>query len=85
MTGPRLASLERAVDRLAEALAQPETGMNRDTRIQRFEFCFELAWKAIQERLRAEGTDCRSPKGCLREAYRQEWLMDETGWIAHAG
>lgn len=82
MSGPRLVSPERAVDRLTEALAQPETSMNRDASMQRFEFCFELAWKAIQECLREEGADCQSPKSCLREAYRLEWLMDETGWIA---
>lgn len=82
MTGPRLESLERALIRLAEALAAPETDLNRDASIQRFEFSFELAWKAIQERLREDGSDCRSPKPCLREAFRQDWISDEAGWIA---
>ena len=47
----------------------PETDLSRDASIQRFEFCFELAWKVIQERARTEGLDCQSPMGCLKLAY----------------
>jgi len=78
----RQESFEQAVARLAEAVAEPETAMNRDASIQRFEFSFELAWKTVQECLRTEGSDCHSPKSCLREAFRQEWIEDEMGWIA---
>jgi len=50
--------------------------------IQRFEFCFELAWKAIQERAREEGLDCQSPKGCFKLAFKAGWMSDEQGWLA---
>jgi len=43
-----------AVDRFRKALEVLETDVSRDAAIQRFEFCFELAWKAIQERAREE-------------------------------
>jgi nucleotidyltransferase substrate binding protein (TIGR01987 family) len=49
---------------------------------QRFEFCFELAWKVIQERARAEGLDCQSPKGCLKLAYKNSSINNETRWLA---
>lgn len=78
----RLESLQRAVARFGEALEAPETDMNRDATIQRFEFCFELAWKTIQGRAREEGLDCQSPKECLRVAFRMGWLDDESNWLA---
>jgi predicted transcriptional regulator len=61
----RTNALVQALDRLAEALAEPESAISRDAAIQRFEFSFELAWRAIQERARDQGLDCRSPKGCV--------------------
>ena len=54
----------------------------RSAAIQRFEFCFELAWKVIQEQARMEGLDCQSPKGCLKLAYKNGWVSDESGWLA---
>jgi nucleotidyltransferase substrate binding protein (TIGR01987 family) len=70
------------LDRLAEALDAPETSLNRDASIQRFEFSFELAWRSIQGRAREAGLDCRSPKGCLKLAFQQGWLGDEERWLA---
>jgi nucleotidyltransferase substrate binding protein (TIGR01987 family) len=72
----------QAIGRFSEALEAPETDLTRDAAIQRFEFCFELAWKVIQERARAEGLDCQSPKGCLKLAYKNGWIGEEAGWVA---
>jgi nucleotidyltransferase substrate binding protein (TIGR01987 family) len=76
-----LQSLGLAIDRLDEALAMEPSDVVRDAAIQRFEFCFELAWKALQQRLREEGLDCASPKSCLTQAHRQGWLEEEP-WLA---
>jgi hypothetical protein len=46
----RRQALSTAITRLREVLAEPENDVNGDAAIQRFGFCFELAWKAIQER-----------------------------------
>ena len=78
----RLDSFATAITRFSEALGTPVTNLTRDAVIQRFEFCFELAWKVIQERARTEGLDCQSPKGCLKLAYKNNWIDDETGWLA---
>ena len=75
-------SFNQAVRRFSEALEAPETDLTRDAAIQRFEFCFELAWKVIQERVREEGLDCQSPKGCLKLAYKNGWIGEEAGWVA---
>lgn len=81
MSRDLLGSLDRAVARLGEALNAPATDLNRDASIQRFEFCFELAWKAIQKTLRPLGIDCASPRASLRAAYRQGWI-EEGPWLA---
>ena len=44
---PRREALTAAIARLREVLQAPETDVSRDAAIQRFEFCFELAWKSI--------------------------------------
>jgi len=43
---PDLGSFNKALGRLAEALDAPASDLVRDASIQRFEFTFELAWKA---------------------------------------
>ena len=78
----RLDSFTTAITRFSEALSAPATDLTRDASIQRFEFCFELAWKVIQERARAEGLECQSLKSCLKMAYKNSWITDETGWLA---
>jgi len=77
----RRQALAQAIARLRQVLNEPETDVSRDAAIQRFEFCFELAWKAIQERAREEGLDCQSPRGCLRVAFKVSWIQDEQGWL----
>lgn len=78
----RRQALTSAITRLREVLAQPENDVSRDAAIQRFEFCFELAWKAIQERARDEGLDCQTPKSCLTLAFKTSWVVDEREWLA---
>ena len=77
-----LGSFAKAVGRLDEALAMPFSDVIRDACIQRFEFGFELAWKAIQRASRHQGRDCMSPRSCLREAFAMGWLTDEEAWLA---
>jgi len=78
---PRITSLNTALQRLGEALSAPETDLSRDAAIQRFEFCFELGWKVIQEKARGEGLDCYSPKSCIKLAFKNQWVKEETSWL----
>ncbi len=77
----RLTSFKRALQRFSEALTAPETDLNRNAAIQRFEFCFELAWKMIQEKSRTEGLDCYSPESCIQLAFKCQWVTEETAWL----
>jgi hypothetical protein len=60
-------TFEQALRRLQEVLREPESALVRDAAMNRCEFTFELAWKAVQRLLREPGVLCHSPKGCLRE------------------
>jgi nucleotidyltransferase substrate binding protein (TIGR01987 family) len=76
-----LNDLNKALLRLDEALKQPENDFVRDAAIRRFEFCFELAWKAIQAAARLEGQDCASPRTAFSTAWRDGWISDEAAWL----
>ncbi len=78
----RTALLARALGRLEDGLARPEDAIVRDACIQRFEFTFEMAWRAIQSRARAEGVECVSPRDCFRTAFRLGLLGNDPRWLA---
>ena len=81
----KLEKLQKAIDRLGEALNDYETvklDSVRDGVIQRFEFCTELAWKTLREHLLDQGyTDINSPKSVLKTAFADGLLSDEQGWL----
>ena len=76
----RLNQFGEAVERLGESLAENETEFMRDSIIKRFEICYELAWHALQERLREEGIDANSPARAIQGAYQVGWIKDQKGW-----
>jgi len=78
---PDLSSLRAALDRLGAALAQPRTEWTRDAAIQRFEFTFELAWKAAAKFARREGVAAPSPREAFRAAMSLGWIADEPLWL----
>jgi nucleotidyltransferase substrate binding protein (TIGR01987 family) len=73
---------EQALNRLAEALARPEDAIVRDACIQRFEFTFEMAWKALQRYALAEGLECVSPRDCFRTGFRLGLIDNDARWMA---
>ncbi len=80
--GRAVQALGRALARLGEALAEPETNpLAIDGTIQRFEFAIELAWKALRRFLIREGVTTTTPREVLQEAYRAGWLSDEAAWL----
>ena len=80
-SAPRLRSFGAALDRLDDALAQPKTEWTRDSAIQRFEFTFELAWKAVATVAEAQGVDARSPREAFKRAFALGWIHEEDVWL----
>jgi len=72
-----VANYTRAFKKLSEGIDIAENELNRDGVIQRFEFIFELFWKTIRLILMYEGFECRSPRSCIREAFRHEFIVDD--------
>ncbi|MGE4214308.1 MAG: nucleotidyltransferase substrate binding protein [Anaerotignaceae bacterium] len=77
----------KAVIRLNEAIAVYNANQNntviRDGVIQRFEFTFELSWKAIKEYLIDQGMkkELQFPKQVLKTAYESYVISDEKIWL----
>ncbi|MBU0620206.1 MAG: HI0074 family nucleotidyltransferase substrate-binding subunit [Patescibacteria group bacterium] len=74
--------LKKANQRLKEATRTKPTQMNKDATIQRFEFTFELTWKTIQEYVRDQGFDCKSPRNSIREAAKLDIINNPKQWFA---
>ena len=61
-------SFEKGLLKLEEILKHKEDAIVCDATIQRFEFTFELGWKAFRTFLKEiHGIVCNSPKSCFRE------------------
>jgi nucleotidyltransferase substrate binding protein (TIGR01987 family) len=78
----RVTLFERALSRLEEALAKPEDPIVRDACIQRFEFTFEMAWKALERYALTEGIECVSPRDCFRVGFRLGLVERDEQWMA---
>lgn len=52
-----------------------------DVAAKRFEFTYEMAWKALKRLLDYLGIDARAPRLVFREAYIQGLLADEDVWL----
>ena len=76
-----LTAYEKALQRLAEVLEEPESAITRDAAIKRFEFTFELLWKSLQKFFRGQGITCNSPKNCLKEAFSYGLVEDNPMWL----
>ncbi|MCK5465893.1 nucleotidyltransferase substrate binding protein [Candidatus Parcubacteria bacterium] len=75
--------LVEANQRLKEASNLEPTRIHKDATIQRFEFTFELVWKTIQEYIRDQGFDCKSPKSCFRTAAEIDLIEDIEIWFEY--
>ncbi|CAN5349045.1 HI0074 family nucleotidyltransferase substrate-binding subunit [soil metagenome] len=76
----RKADLINAINRLEEACEQPFSSFMRDATIQRFEFCWELAWKTLKLRLEQLGVEVLNPRDIFREALSKGLIHDGNAW-----
>lgn len=76
----RKTELQAAVLRLEEACAEPFSSIVRDSVIQRFEFCWELSWKAMGLWLEYLGVVVLNPRDTFREAHNKGLIQDGNLW-----
>lgn len=77
----QISQLEKAAERLEEALRLPPTQIHKDATIQRFEFTFELTWKVMQSSAREKGLEIVSPKDSLRTAAQLGLIENVEVWF----
>lgn len=79
-----LADWRRALGRPDEVLARDPANDETlgDAAIQRFEFNYELAWRALQRRMERDGMRSASPREAFKAAYAAGLIDDETVWLA---
>jgi nucleotidyltransferase substrate binding protein (TIGR01987 family) len=83
----RLTNFERALRLLREAMAEGPEALNqleKEGVIQRFEYCFELAWKTVKDYMETSGVvfDVVMPRQVIKEAFAAKVLNDGATWIA---
>ena len=76
----RARDFTKAAARLEEACAQPFSSFIRDSVIQRFEFCWELAWKVLKLRLEQLGVEALNPRDTFRAALGAGLIRDGNAW-----
>ncbi len=76
----RKTEFKSALNRLSDALSQPENEFTRDATIQRFEFTYELAWNALKNYLLIKDIDVRNAKDTLKAALEQGLIKDGDAW-----
>lgn len=76
----RRQELITSVQRLEEACVQPFSSFIRDSVIQRFEFCWELAWKTLRLKLEAEGIAVNTPRETWQQALQVGLIADGNAW-----
>lgn len=83
-----LYNLRRAYERFAECLDRKgqleQEGFGDiflDLAVKRFEFTYEMAWKALRRYLDFVGITASSPRGSFKEGFAQGLIVDEGLWL----
>ncbi len=69
------------VDRKTEFDQQGFADVYLDIIVKRFEFTYEMAWKALKRNLSFLGIEAKNPRMVFKEAYLQNLIEDEAIWL----
>jgi len=72
-----LLKFKNALDKLADGAKIAKDELDKDGVIQRFEFTFEMFWKTLKIHLEHEGILCKTPRSCLKEAFKINLIDNE--------
>ncbi len=76
-----LNDLDAAVKKLVEVTQLEKNDVVRDATIQRFEFTFELFWKACKKILSYEGDPSTSPRNTFEKSYQYGLIDNEKAFL----
>ncbi|MCM2357627.1 MAG: HI0074 family nucleotidyltransferase substrate-binding subunit [Geobacteraceae bacterium] len=69
------------VDRKEEFYREGFSDIYLDLVVKRFEFTYEMAWKAVKRYLDYVGIECTSPRSCFKEAFAQKIIGEDAIWL----
>lgn len=72
---------EKAVVKFTDVLKQEKNEYIRDSAIQRFEFTFELSWKAMKAYLEEQGIIVYAPRDSIKGAFQAGLIEDDSVWL----
>ena len=77
-----LKQLKKAFVKFKEIMQEKKNEIVRDSAIQRFEFTFELAWKAMKAYLEEKrgAKELYFPKDVIKNAFQAGILEDDPNW-----
>jgi nucleotidyltransferase substrate binding protein (TIGR01987 family) len=78
----KLENFSNALRRLEEVLKEDSSGIALDATIKRFEFTYEMSWKALKKFMAFEGFDCASARECFKKAYQTGYINNEQAWLS---
>ena len=70
-----------AIDKEKELKLEGFGDLYLDLIVKRFEFTYEMAWKALKRYLEFLGFEPKNPRGTFKEGYAQGILKDEAVWL----
>lgn len=76
-----LARLKLVIDERSRWIAEGNGDIVLDVAAKRFEFTYEMAWKALKRVLDYLGIDALSPRAVFKEAFAQNLLGEEQVWL----
>ncbi|MFZ2968106.1 MAG: HI0074 family nucleotidyltransferase substrate-binding subunit [Sulfuricurvum sp.] len=76
-----LRRFSNAVDRYEEFKHEGFEDIYLDLIVKRFEFTYEMSWKALKRYLEFLGFEPKSPRSTFKEAYAQQLIDDEAVWL----
>ncbi len=78
----KILQFEKAISNLEAVLNIDVNDVTRDSAIQRFEICYELAWKSIKQALIFLGNEAgNSPRDIFKNAFKLLLIRDENIWM----
>lgn len=69
------------VDSKKKFYSEGDEDIYLDIVVKRFEFTFEMSWKAIKRYLDFTGIECLNPRSCFKEAFSQGLIDEENTWL----
>lgn len=79
----RFSNLKKAVEQLKEDVSMTSySRIEKQGMIKAFEYCYELAWKTLQDFLEAKGyPEIKGPKPVIQQAFKDAYIINGDAWM----